>query len=84
MAFGTVVIEADTGGITGFNPCFSGMAFGTLAKALRVKVDILSFNPCFSGMAFGTRPRRHTEYKGPHSFNPCFSGMAFGTKIPGL
>ena len=36
-----------------FNPCFSGMAFGT-QLGVPLPDDVQSFNPCFSGMAFGT------------------------------
>ena len=36
-----------------FNPCFSGMAFGTTEYCPAVPTPS-SFNPCFSGMAFGT------------------------------
>ena len=46
-------VKTATGVNQGFNPCFSGMAFGTIRY--RVKVHGLTgFNPCFSGMAFGT------------------------------
>ena len=38
---------------TSFNPCFSGMAFGTTTTTL-ASTPLLCFNPCFSGMAFGT------------------------------
>ena len=37
-----------------FNPCFSGMAFGTSAALTSGFPRSRSFNPCFSGMAFGT------------------------------
>ena len=37
-----------------FNPCFSGMAFGTEQAAAAYPSIIYCFNPCFSGMAFGT------------------------------
>ncbi len=46
-----------TATIRGFNPCFSGMAFGTDRKAGKRTV-FRSFNPCFSGMAFGTMSNR--------------------------
>ena len=65
----------------GFNPCFSGMAFGTAASASSTRRS-RSFNPCFSGMAFGTViPVWQPD--GLPCFNPCFSGMAFGTAAAG-
>ena len=47
--------------VVSFNPCFSGMAFGTMARSRAPRSRPCSFNPCFSGMAFGTPaifPRR--------------------------
>ncbi len=41
----------------GFNPCFSGMAFGTIKASSPMVAHFSSFNPCFSGMAFGTHTR---------------------------
>ena len=40
-----------------FNPCFSGMAFGTRKEEAGMPKK-KGFNPCFSGMAFGTIRRR--------------------------
>ncbi len=44
--------------LTCFNPCFSGMAFGTHGKRIVWLSGQSCFNPCFSGMAFGTRASR--------------------------
>ncbi len=47
----------------GFNPCFSGMAFGTRFHTIE-QLSEHSFNPCFSGMAFGTHAGCRRHYTG--------------------
>ena len=63
---------------TGFNPCFSGMAFGTSRGNLQgendEEVSILVFLEWPLGLRAGDVYHCH-----PRGFNPCFSGMAFGT-----
>ena len=65
-------------GNSSFNPCFSGMAFGTRSATRRHEaggpVSILVFLEWPLGRA--PLRKRLAELE---SFNPCFSGMAFGT-----
>ena len=61
-----------------FNPCFSGMAFGTPISS-EVKVSFISVSILvFLEWPLG-RSERYQSRWGFTSFNPCFSGMAFGT-----
>ena len=37
-----------------FNPCFSGLCFGTVTCGNHQGLPHMRFNPCFSGLCFGT------------------------------
>ena len=79
MAFGTM-LDSAYGSLwhRGFNPCFSGMAFGTTG-ADYMTMDEMKFQSLFfwNGL-WDVWPRPKVPWP-PMSFNPCFSGMAFGT-----
>ena len=64
--------------VVSFNPCFSGMAFGT-TKLPMLGTCLVKFQSLFfwNGLWDDSfRPPLAVEFV---SFNPCFSGMAFGT-----
>ena len=67
---------------SGFNPCFSGMAFGTFVIAFSFTAIILWFQSLFFWNGLWDQPIIMNGASTVTSFNPCFSGMAFGTDAP--
>ena len=64
--------------INSFNPCFSGMAFGTLNDPDMAEPFVM-FQSLFFWNGLWDPKLLDARRCQIHGFNPCFSGMAFGT-----